>query len=208
MDLTPFFVNVGRIASALEQLVVVLDRPREAPAALDLRAIDWGQVRDSLMRETATPALPAPAPVMPEPEPVEPEPAPAPTSPVKETAVETRIRELFASGIASGNAIALRLNAEGITTERGGKFYPMSVLPIMRRLGLPTLSSKKPTKTAPRVVPGVQPFQPRARTATPAQAQPKTDSDLIAEALAKGRVTVCEPCTDSDGFNHLKGNQS
>lgn len=32
-----------------------------------------------------------------------------------------------------------------------------------------------------------------------------TDQELVDAAIAAGKVTVCEPCTDSSGYNHLKG---
>jgi DNA invertase Pin-like site-specific DNA recombinase len=51
------------------------------------------------------------------------------------TKVLPAIREIQASGVATAGGIARALNARGVATARGGKWSPVQVIAILRRVG-------------------------------------------------------------------------
>jgi hypothetical protein len=234
MDLTPFFQNVERIATALETIARNTQKPvinnvsnvtqfdvEELIATLRPQPLPpFDQlVLDRAMDLDADVLFPSPAP-----EPA----APADDAPVVFMPLDTVIKEIFDGGTTTAYGIANKLNEMGRVTEKGRRFNNVNVKPLMTSLGLQSSHTYKggrgnpvakdepvkeaatepdpePVVTRKPVVPGVNNFKQSKQIAA---AVPDTPvADLIAQAIADGKVTYCPAFIDSDGYNHFEGNR-
>jgi hypothetical protein len=229
MDLSPFFANVERMATALERIALALAPTtitHQAPSidpfdrivllkAMELDPVallDPAETNRRLQEVQACAISKATKPAE----------AKAPTEAAEPevvfTPLDTVIKEIFDGGTTSANGIANKLNDMGRITEKGRRFNNVNVKPLMNRLGLqspydtkPKVESKPeaPAEPAPEpdqprkpIIPGANPFEARNNLRAVKTA---SDAELIAEAIAAGRVTKLPACVDSDGFDHLAG---
>lgn len=168
MDLTPFFQNVERIATALE----LIARNTEKPFIHNVSNITQFDVEELMTSLHPQPLPPFDQAVLDRAMDLDPEvlfgsPAPAP-QPVEEPVVfkplDEVIKGIYDGGTHSANGIAHRLNEMGRVTEKGRRFNNVNVKPLMARIGL-----QSPYDTKPKVEP--KPEAPAEPAPEPAPAR-------------------------------------
>lgn len=150
MDLTPFFRNVERIATALETIAANTTRP-VITHSTSANQLDVEEVMAKLREPLPQKALP------PFHEFIDSKIAKHVIPAVDHPNVVVRplpdiIKDLYESGITSANGIAIKLNSMGHRNDKGRPFNNVTVKPLMNSIGLRSPYDVQPATESKPVV--------------------------------------------------------